>query len=161
MKTIARAFAPETSVRVAVALLILRLIAGWALHIHGMEKLHEAPFHWLDRSPVLSAAVPGVPPWLQGVVTGVEAIGSLFLVVGLLTPLAALLVMCDLGTAVVRTGILQGHPFVGRPDPFELPALLFLFALTLFIAGPGRYSLDALIAGEARRPGYTPKQHLP
>lgn len=150
MKTIARIFAPETGVRVAIALLVLRLVAGWALHLHGMEKLQESPFHWLDRSPALSAAVPGVPPWLQGVVTGVESIGSLLLILGFLTPVAALLVICDLGTAVLRTGIMQGHPFVGRPDPFELPALLLLFAITLLIAGPGRYSIDALIAGRAR-----------
>lgn len=139
------ALAPTTTVRTGIALLILRVIAGWALHFHGAPKLAD-PLHWLDDSPSLHAALPNAPQFLEPIVAFAEGIGSYLIIVGLLTRLWALLIVCDLGTAVIGVGMLHGHPFVGGRDSYEIPALLWTFAAVLLVAGPGPYSLDALLA---------------
>lgn len=140
-----KALAPETSLRTGIALLILRLVAGWSLHLHGWPKLAD-PLHWLDNSPGLHAAVPGAPEFLEPIVAVAEGIGGFFIMAGLLTRVFAFLIVCDLGTAVIGVGIMQGHRFVGGRESYEIPALLLTAAIVLLIAGPGRISLDALLA---------------
>ncbi len=132
-----------TTLRMGVALLILRLVVGWSLHLHGAPKLAD-PLHWLDDSPALHAAVPA-PGFLEPIVAVAEGIGGLFIMAGFLTRLFAFLIVCDLGTAVIGVGIMHGRPFVGR-DSYEIPALLLTAAIVLLILGPGRISLDAYLA---------------
>jgi putative oxidoreductase len=142
--------APPTTVTTGVALLLLRLVVGWSLHLHGMPKLHN-PMHWLDDAPALHAAVPNAPQFIEPVVAVAESIGGLFIMLGLLTRLVTVLIICDLGVAVFFTGMLTGHAFVGKDPTYEIPALLWTSVLVLLIAGPGQYSLDALIARRATR----------
>lgn len=137
--------APRTTVRVGIALLVLRVVAGIALHLHGTPKMHD-PLHWLDHSPGLHAAIPGAPQFLEPVVAVAEFAGGLLLVLGLVTRVVAIFIVCDLATAVVGTGMLRGHPFVGGRDSYEIPALLLTMAIVLLISGPGPYSLDALLS---------------
>ncbi|HEV8020970.1 MAG TPA: DoxX family protein [Candidatus Lustribacter sp.] len=134
----------KTTLRTGIALLILRLVVGWSLHLHGAPKLGD-PLHWLDNSPSLHAAVPGAPEFLEPIVAVAEGIGGLFIMAGLLTRVFAFFIVCDLSTAVIGVGIMQHRPFVGR-DSYEIPALLLTAAIVLLIAGPGRISLDALLA---------------
>jgi putative oxidoreductase len=137
--------APPTSISTGIALLVLRVVAGYELTLHGGPKLHD-PMHWLDSSPGLHAAVPNAPAFLEPVVAVAEGIGGYLIVFGLLTRVVTFFIICDLSVAVVGVGILQHHPFVGGREAYEVPALLLTIAVALFIAGPGRYSLDALIA---------------
>jgi putative oxidoreductase len=136
---------PKTTLRTGIALLILRLVVGWSLHLHGMPKLHD-PLHWLDNSPSLHAAVPGAPEFLEPIVAVAEGIGGLFIMAGLFTRVFAFLIVCDLGTAVIGVGMMHGLRFVGGRDSYEIPALLLTSAIVLLIAGPGRISFDALLA---------------
>lgn len=122
------------------------------MHLHGMPKLHD-PMHWLDDSPALHRAVPWAPGFIEPVVAVAESIGGLLIIFGLLTRLAAFLIVCDLANAVIFVGMVAGHRFVGREPTYEIPALLWTMAAALLIAGPGRYSLDALIAARLRSPG--------
>jgi putative oxidoreductase len=145
MARLLAALAPPATVPSAVAFLILRVVVGWSLHLHGAPKLHD-PLHWLDDSPALHAALPGTPAFLEPVVAFAEGIGGLLIIVGFLTRIVTIFVICDLGVVVVGLGMLHGHPFVGGRQAYEIPALLLTVAIALLIAGPGRYSIDAILA---------------
>ena len=71
---------PPAGVRVSLGLLLLRLVAGYAMTLHGAPKLH-APFHWLDTSPQ-HRYLPGMPSVLQGVVAYNESFGGFLLMAG-------------------------------------------------------------------------------
>ncbi len=131
---------PEVaSARASAGLLLLRLYAGAALMSHGWGKIQK-PMHWMDGA---AGAPPGV---LQALAAVSEFFGGLGLMVGLLTPLAAFGIACTMAFATFKH-VSKGDPFVAAHGggSFE-PALGYLVtAVLLMLAGPGRYSLDAMV----------------
>jgi putative oxidoreductase len=122
----------------AVGVLVLRLVAGTAMMLHGWPKMHHAT-SWMGPD----APVPGV---FQALAALAECGGGLCWVLGLLTPLASCLILGEMAVAIVMVHLPQGHPFVatqpGGPS-FE-PALGYLaIAVALLLIGPGQFSLDA------------------
>lgn len=133
--------------RAAVGLLLLRLYAGLALMQHGKGKIAN-PFHWMDGAP------SHPPGFLQALAALSEFGGGLALVLGLLTPVACFGIACTMAFAAYMH-ISRGDPFVGRGASFE-PALGYLVtAVLLALAGPGAYSLDAVIGARLRARGTT------
>jgi putative oxidoreductase len=128
----------------AVGLLVLRLVAGAALMLHGWPKIQHATAWMGPKAPV-----PGA---LQALAALAEFGGGLCWIVGLLTPLASFLILCTMATAAGMVHIAQGHPFVATTGgPSYEPALGYLaIAVALLLVGPGRLSLDALLFGRAR-----------
>jgi putative oxidoreductase len=128
--------------RAAVGLLLLRVYAGAALMQHGAHKITN-PLHWMGDGPGKPAAI------LQALAAVSEYLGGLALILGLVTPLAALGIACTMAYAT-WVHVSRGDPFVGRGASFE-PALGYLVsALLLMLAGPGAFSLDALLARKLR-----------
>jgi uncharacterized membrane protein YphA (DoxX/SURF4 family) len=79
------------------------------------------------------------PPALAALSAGTEFFGGLALVLGWHTRLATLLLMGNMSTAIGKVHWSKG---LLNPDGFE-KALLFLCGFaTIFIAGPGKLSLD-------------------
>jgi putative oxidoreductase len=120
------------------ALLALRLIAGLSLFLkHGTEKL-------FGFSQML-AFFPG--PHRIGLIllllfaTLSDSICSLLVVLGLATRWAALIMFINIfgAWAVFHHFIFFGH----QADHGELIVLYLAASLTLFLAGAGKYSLDA------------------
>lgn len=128
--------------RAGVGLLILRLVAGTALMIHGLPKAKK-PFGWMGPD--------GPPGFLQALAALAEFGGGLALILGLLTPLACLGILCTMGFAILVAH--KGDPWIkpGAPKTFELASLYLLIAITLITTGPGAWSLDAKIFGSRRR----------
>lgn len=118
---------------VSLALLVIRLMTGVGLMVHGFGKI-QAPFGWMGPE----APVPGI---LQALAALSEFGGGLALVLGLLTPLASLGIMVTMAVAVFFH-INKGDGFV---QGFELALVYFSMALAVFLAGPGQHSLDAKI----------------
>jgi putative oxidoreductase len=129
--------------RVAVGLLILRLVVGLGLMSHGWFKIQK-PFGWMGESSAHAT--------LQALAALSEFGGGLAIALGFLTPLAALGVLCTMiGAWYFRN---QGNPWLSldpKAKTFELAALYGSLALTLIFTGPGRFSVDALIWGRKKR----------
>lgn len=133
---------PEHSTSGDVALLLLRLVAGLAFAFHGWPKIQNA-FGWMGPD----ATIPG---FLQGLAALSEFGGGIAWILGLLTPLAGLGILC---TMVVASGF---HAFAFK-DPFVAsgpgqgsyePALVYVcVALVLIALGPGRFSIDRSLFG--------------
>jgi len=77
------------------------------------------------------------------IATGSEFGGGLALVLGLLMPLPALGILAAMLIAVGKAHWKNG--FWGSKGGYEYPLLLLILAAVLGLAGPGRYSLDALL----------------
>jgi putative oxidoreductase len=126
--------------RGALGLLVFRLVMGAAFILHGWPKIQNA-FHWMDHMP----DVPIPPPYLQALAALAEFGGGIGLILGLLTPLAALGIACNMVVAIAMVHVPQGHPFVRPSGPsFELAAVYLAGAILLVLTGPGVLSLDAL-----------------
>jgi len=120
-------------------LLLVRLVMGSAFVLHGMMKIPHA-MSWMGPQ----SNVPGA---LQALAALSECGGGMALIVGLLTPLAALGIVCTMIGALVLVHFPNGDPFVGKNRSFELPLMYLVSALALASVGPGKFSLDALFFG--------------
>ena len=106
--------------------------------------------HRRTDQPEVPSAVPGI---LQALAALSEFGGGLALILGLLTPLAAVGIACTMVVAVAMVHLPHGHSFVGsRGEPsFELAAGYLATVFLLLLIGPGALSLDALLFGQRRR----------
>jgi putative oxidoreductase len=134
---LSRLLKPSARGKTDLGLLVLRLGFGLALAFgHGLPKLLTFDKH------VRSVTKHGFPlPEPMAAISMLsELAGGLLLALGLWTrPAAVFVISTMLGAAfVVHSG-----------DPFKKKELAFayaLVALVLFVAGPGRHSLDARIS---------------
>lgn len=118
-----------------IALLILRLVFGGLMIInHGWPKL----LRLLGDEPIKFADPLGLGKMPSLVLaTGAELLAAAFLMIGLFTRISLVPLMF---TMIIAAFVVHaGDPF----KEIEM-ALLYLFAyLSIFIAGPGWYSIDA------------------
>ena len=134
------------------ALTLNRVVLGTFFAISGYHKLFSASRHTTLIRTLHEDGVRAVPI-MQWLVPGVELSGGSALIVGLLSALAAfgLFVIC-LGAlaldAVKRVGAWQpidSADWVG--DVLYLPEALYCIGLAVvMLAGPGPWSVDAIIA---------------
>lgn len=130
--------------RAALGLLIVRIIFGIGLMLHGLPKIQN-PFGWMGPN----APVPG---FLQALAALSEFGGGIALALGLLTPLAMLGIISTMLVAIFTVHLPAGDPFVARGGgrSWELAAAYLGVALLVLLAGPGRWSLDAQFFGRRR-----------
>ncbi len=140
-----------------VGLLLLRLFMGLAFIRHGWPKLRNLRT-W-------STALK-TPEWLCFLSAASMFGGGIALLLGLLTPLAALAILVSMVYAMVLE-IRSGFPFIA-PDPYQIPegdyvgpmgvgeppswekaAMYSLMALVLILCGGGILSLDNLLIVDA------------
>lgn len=124
--------------RFAFGLLLLRVVTGAAFMFHGFPKIQHA-FTWMGPH--------AATPWyMQGLGAFAEFGGGLGLIVGLLTPIAAFGIMCNMIVALTTVLLPMGVPFVATKagqNSWELAALYLVIAIVIILFGPGKISLDA------------------
>jgi putative oxidoreductase len=134
-------FPPYAQGRVGLGLLLLRLVLGSAFVFHGFLKI-QSPFNWMGAE----APVPG---FLQALAALSEFGGGIAVILGLLTPLAALGLFFTMAFAVLMVHVPMGHPFVAMEDPtkpsYELALVYWIMSLNLLLNGPGTFSLDGFL----------------
>lgn len=131
----------DQPVGVDLVLLVMRLVVGYAFVLHGWGKIQH-PLHWMgSESPV--------PAVFQALAAIAEFGGGFALILGLLTRLGALGIVCNMVVAVYMHRFILGDPFMhptgGRS--YELASAYLLIALLLVVLGPGRFSLDRRVFG--------------
>lgn len=118
-----------------IGLLLLRVFAGAMLLRHGLEKI--------SNFETLSSAFPdpiGLGSKLSFIlISATETIGSIFIMVGLLTRPAALAITFGMGVAA----FVVHHPFTVTTS--ELPLMYMGIAVFFMVAGAGKYSIDETI----------------
>ncbi|NDG74741.1 MAG: DoxX family membrane protein [Synechococcaceae bacterium WB8_1B_136] len=141
------------------ALLILRLFMGVCFIRHGWPKL---------RNLQTWAQGLNTPAWLCFLSAGSMWAGGIALLLGLLTPLAALAILVSMAYAMVLE-IRSGFPFIA-PDPYLIPegdyagpmgvgeppswekaAMYVVMCLVLIFCGGGLLSLDNLLIADLLR----------
>lgn len=128
---------------ISIALLIIRLVAGYAMMQHGWGKI-QTPMSW--QGP--ESTTPGI---LQLLAAISEFGGGIAWMLGLLTPLASLGIAATMAVAVYTHAFVMGDPFVSSGGrAYELAAFYFITAVLLLLAGPGKFSLDELIRNRRR-----------
>ena len=127
----------------SAALVLLRLVAGTAMILHGWGKI-QSPMSWMGPD----ASVPGIFQFLAALA---EFGGGIAWIIGLVMPLASFGMLCTMVVATYMHAVINGDPFVGKGGPSYELALLYLVISVVFIAvGPGKFSADAKVFGERK-----------
>jgi putative oxidoreductase len=126
-------------------LLAIRLYWGWQFMQTGWGKLSDI-HKVVGFFTQLGIPAPALNAWF---VSGLEFGGGLMLIVGLGSRLIAVPLVIDMIVAYITADREALFSIVSSPDKFMAAApFTFLFAsLIILIFGPGKVSVDALLAG--------------
>lgn len=131
-----------------LTLLLARIGIGAVFLAHGLQKLNDWGYAGTKAGfEAMGAPAPGLTAALA---TWVEILGGAALILGVLTPLAGLILVADMiGAWAVGHA---GNGLWAGEGGYELVLALGAGALALAGVGAGRISVDALIArsGPAR-----------
>lgn len=129
----------------SVGLLILRLVVGLTLAVHGTQKL----FGWFSGPGLAKLKVgfekQGYKPvwlWISFVILG-EVGGGVSVALGFLTPLGAAGIFGAMFMATFKSHWKNG--FIVSKGGYEYTLVLMAVSITIGLGGPGNYSLDALL----------------
>ena len=129
----------------SIGLLILRLGVGMTIAAHGAQKA----FGWFGgpgpqgvRGMVEVMGFKPVPLWTFAL-TAAELGGGVLVALGLLTPIAALVVTAAMITAIITVHFDKG--FFNSQGGLEFPLTIAVACVSLALIGPGAYSFDRLL----------------
>jgi putative oxidoreductase len=129
----------------AIGLLILRLAVGLTMVAHGGQKL----FGWFGGYGLAGTGgfmeqLGFVPGRRHALFAGLAELGGgVLLALGLVTPLAATLIISVMFVAVATVHV--KHGFFNHQQGYEYNLTLAVVALSVAIIGPGALSIDAAL----------------
>jgi putative oxidoreductase len=132
------------------ALLILRLLLGIVFFPHGMQKV----FGWFG-GPGFNGAMEGftvkmgIPTFFAFLAIMAESAGSVGLITGFLTRIAAFGIACNMIVAVAMIHYKNGFfmNWFGKQsgEGFEYHILVIAITIALMIRGAGMWSVDGFL----------------
>jgi len=137
------------------ALTLLRVVTGIIFMAHGGQKLLD-PAGTAAAFGQMGIPAPEVAVWLA--IAG-ELLGGLGLLLGLLTPIAALGSLCVMLAAILFVHL--GHGLFAQNQGWEYPLTLLLVALFFVVHGAGPVSVDAAIGRRRRGARGAPAEREP
>jgi putative oxidoreductase len=132
----------QTASLTDIGLLILRIGVGATMIQAGLIKA----FDFSTTSGFMEQGGWRLPKFAAFMVTAAETAGGIGLLLGLVTPLAAMAViaaMLDAWAVNVSTAAFWSQPF-------NVPFLVVIGAAALLFTGAGAYSIDARVLGRVR-----------
>ncbi|MBT2655458.1 DoxX family protein [Bacillus sp. ISL-18] len=128
-----------------IGLLIIRLVIGLLFVGHGAQKL----FGWFG-----GYGLKGTGGWFEsiGMKPGVtmaffaglaELVGGILFAVGLLTPLAGIIIAGTMVMAIVKVHGANG--LWATSNGYEYNLTLFAVTIGVALIGPGKYALDTFL----------------
>ena len=137
-------------------LLAVRLYWGWQLVQSGWGKLHN-----LDKVTdyFTSLGLP-MPAQMAVLISCVELFGGIFLALGLLSRLTALVLTVNLIAAYITGDREALFSIFSDPDKFyaAAPYTFLIASLIVLLFGPGKVSLDTLLNRLLGKPGTSETQ---
>jgi putative oxidoreductase len=137
---------------ISFGLLILRVIVGLTVAAHGAQKV----FGWWGGSgltgwtgAIKSMRVRPALPWAVASALA-ELLGGLGLAAGFLTPLPSFAIAGSMLVAITLVHLPKG--FWNTQGGYEFNLTLLGAVAAVAVAGPGRYSLDALFGIQLPEP---------
>jgi putative oxidoreductase len=130
-------------------LLAIRLYWGWQFAETGWGKLGNIS-KVTNFFTSLGIPAPALSAWF---ISGLEFVGGILLIMGLGSRLIALLLAIDMIVAYILADREALSQIFSNPDKFyaAAPFTFLVASLIIFIFGPGKFSLDALLTGKFSR----------
>lgn len=123
---------------IPIALTILRVYVGYVMFRHGYEKLQDIA-GFAAQLESMQIPYPQISAYLA---VGAEFGGGIALMVGLLTPLAALSIFVAMAVAVFKVHYPNG--LMAKNNGFEYPMMIMWVAFFFIFRGAGPISVDQL-----------------
>jgi putative oxidoreductase len=124
------------------------VLLRWGLALvfiyHGYPKLFGEKERIIESFQAI-----GLPPFVVYLTGAIEFFGGVALALGLLTPIAGLLLLLDMGAAMWKYNFNEGIYAVRE---YELPLTLGLASLVIAATGGGPFSLDRLLFRKTSSP---------
>ena len=133
------------------ALLVARVAVGIVFTAHGWQKLRDFGHTGTTQSfDAMGVPLPSVSAYYS---TWVELLGGVALILGVLTPIAGLLLFFDmLGAFLI---VHAGNGIFSSEGGYEAVLTLGAISLALVLAGAGRFSVDGFARRSTRHPATT------
>jgi len=128
------------------ALLVLRFFMGVTFMIYASKKIDAFDKYLALFSDKLDLPFPLLNVYL---VIGVESIGGLLLILGLLTRVAIIPLIITMVTAFFLINL--GNGFAASNFGIEVPLAYISIMILLFAYGPGKFSIDGKFSNTCKK----------
>lgn len=133
------------------AAIFMRLALGLVMFPHGAQKVLGLFGGYGANATIQFFSKMGMPPWLTVLVMAAEFGGSILLILGFLTRIAAFGIACVMAGAWItvhaKVGFFMNWAGTQKGEGFEYHILALGLAVALMITGGGALSVDGAIAG--------------